>query len=194
MRRLIAKILRRMAKLNFELRSQFRRWIIQVKYPNCQIGQDVKIGRNVQFNVTDGGSVIVGNGASIKDNCVIVAKQGPLVIGENSFIGWGAIICANEGIFIGDDCLIAEFVTIRDQNHGSDLDRGPFRNQPMQTDVVEIGDNVWIGAKATVLAGATIANDSVVAAHGVVTSNVDRGVIVGGIPAIVIKTLPRQTA
>ena len=111
------------------------------------------------------------------------------MIGDNAFIGWGTVICSNEGVMIGDDCLIAEFVTIRDQNHGSSLADGPFREQPMTTSSIEIGDNVWIGAKSTVLAGATIATDSIVAAHGVVNSTFDSGVIVGGIPASVIKTL-----
>ena len=187
-RKIMGKFFRTLSTSNFNLRSKLRCQLIQLKYP-CTIGSDVKIGRNVQFSVTDGGSVIIGDGTLIKDNCVIVAKRGSLVIGKNSFIGWGTIICSNQEIEIGDDCLIAEFVTIRDQNHGTSLASGPFHKQPMTISPVEIGDNVWIGAKASVLAGSSIASNSIVAAHCVVNTNVASQTIVGGIPASVIKTL-----
>ena len=182
------QILRRLSALNCKVRSKIRCQLIQLKYP-CKIGRGVTIGRNVQFLVTDGASVSVGDGTSIKDNCVIIAKHGRLVIGLNAFIGWGTIICVNQEIKIGDDCLIAEFVTIRDQNHGNSLEAGPFREQPMKTAPIAIGDNVWIGAKASILAGSSVAGNSIVAAHCVVNTNVESRVIVGGIPASVIKTL-----
>lgn len=188
-RQAVAKCFRFLSKLNYEIRLGFRSYMIRLKYPACKIGRDVKIGRNVQLNVTDGGTVSIGDGTTIKDNCVIVAKHGLLIIGKNSFIGWGTIICSNQEIQIGDDCLIAEFVTIRDQNHGTGLDNGPFRSQPMETAPVTIGKNVWIGAKASVLAGSSIAANSIVAAHSVVNKAFDSGVVVGGIPASVVKTL-----
>ena len=50
----------------------------------------------------------------------------------------------------------------------------------MKTAPIEIGNNVWIGAKASVLAGASIATNSIVAAHCVVNRSVETGVIVGG--------------
>ena len=187
--KLVGKFFRTLSTFNFKLRSALRCKLIRLKYSSCTIGRDVKIGRNVQFSVTDGGSVCIGDGTAIKDNCVIVAKRGSLVIGKNSFIGWGSIICANQEISIGDDCLIAEFVTIRDQNHGTSLDDGPFRQQPMKISPINIGDNVWIGAKASVLAGCSIAANSIVAAHCVVNKDVESRVIVGGIPASIIKPL-----
>ncbi len=189
MREIVAKILRGVAKLNYEIKSRFRGLTVRLKYPACKIGCNVKIGRNVQFNISDGGSISIGDGTCIKDNCVLVAKHSPLVIGKNSFVGWGTIICSNQEVIIGEDCLIGEFVTIRDQNHGSSLNDDPFRQQPMKTDAIEIGDNVWIGAKATVLPGSILGNNLIVAANCVVNSTFESGVIVGGIPASVIKTL-----
>ncbi len=188
-RHAIAKIIRALSVLNYKARSHIRCLIIRLKYPSCKIGRNVMIGHNVKFSVTDGGSVNIGDGTSIKDNCVIIAKYGSLVIGNNSFIGWGTVICSNQAIHIGEDCLIGEFVTIRDQNHGTKLIDAPFREQPMKIAPIKIGRNVWIGAKSTVLAGSTIANDSIVAAQCVVNSNFKSGVIVGGIPASVIKNL-----
>ena len=60
----------------------------------------------------------------------------------------------------------------------------------MATAPIEIADDVWIGAKASVLAGSSIGTNSIVAAHCVVNTTVESQTIVGGIPASVIKTLP----
>lgn len=188
-RKLAGKFSRTLSAFNSDVRSKIRNQLIRLKYSSCTIGRDVTIGRNVQLSVTDGGWVSIGDGTTIKDNCVIVAKHGSLTIGTNSFIGWGTIICSNQEIKIGDDCLIAEFVTIRDQNHGTSLGDDPFRKQPMETKPIKVGNNVWIGAKASVLAGSSIAANSIVAAHCLVNTTVESQTIVGGIPASVIKTL-----
>ena len=52
---------------------------------------------------------------------------------------------------------------------------------------VEIGNDVWIGARATILEGVTIGDGAVVAAGAVVTKDVPPYAIVGGIPAKIIK-------
>jgi len=48
---------------------------------------------------------------------------------------------------------------------------------------ITIESNVWIGAKATVLAGRTIGQNSIVGANSVVTKNVEVGSTVAGVPA-----------
>ena len=54
---------------------------------------------------------------------------------------------------------------------------------------VTIGNNVWIGGNVTILPGVTIRNNSVIAAGAVVTKNVPDNVLVGGIPAKIIKEI-----
>ena len=51
-----------------------------------------------------------------------------------------------------------------------------------------IGNDVWIGDKATILPGVTIGDGAVVAANAVVTKDVPPYSIVGGNPARVIKS------
>ena len=48
---------------------------------------------------------------------------------------------------------------------------------------------MWIGANATILAGVSIGENAVVAAGAVVTKDVQDGVVVGGVPAKIIKAL-----
>jgi acetyltransferase-like isoleucine patch superfamily enzyme len=54
---------------------------------------------------------------------------------------------------------------------------------------IHIKKNVWIGANATILQGVTIGENSVVAAGSVVSNDVPDNVVVGGIPARIIKTI-----
>jgi galactoside O-acetyltransferase len=51
---------------------------------------------------------------------------------------------------------------------------------------IVVGDDVWIGANATVLRGITIGRGAVVGANSVVTRDVAPFSIVGGVPARVI--------
>ena len=48
---------------------------------------------------------------------------------------------------------------------------------------VEIGNDVWIGARATILDGVTIGNGAIIAAGAVVVDDVEPYTIVGGVPA-----------
>ena len=52
---------------------------------------------------------------------------------------------------------------------------------------IRIGNDVWIGARATLLEGITVVDGAVVAAGSVVTKDVPPYAIVGGVPAHVIK-------
>ena len=54
---------------------------------------------------------------------------------------------------------------------------------------VIIGDAVWVEANATILPGVTVGNYSVIAAGAVVNRDVGSGVLVGGVPARIIKRL-----
>lgn len=54
-----------------------------------------------------------------------------------------------------------------------------------------IGDDVWIGANAVVLAGVRVASGTVVAAGAVVASDTEAWSIVGGVPARAIGERPR---
>lgn len=52
---------------------------------------------------------------------------------------------------------------------------------------IEIGNDVWIGARATILEGVNIGDGVVVAAGAVVTKDIPPYAIVGGVPARIIR-------
>jgi acetyltransferase-like isoleucine patch superfamily enzyme len=50
-----------------------------------------------------------------------------------------------------------------------------------------VGDNVFVGANSMILAGVTVANDAIIGAGSIVTSDVPSNVIVAGNPARIIR-------
>lgn len=112
-----------------------------------------------------------------------VAKRSTLwILYPNLKIGKGVEIAWTQ------DVLIAENVTIRDQDHGMYLDR-PFRLQPTWGAPVRIGNNVWLGAQVVVLKSVSIEDNVVVGAGSIVTRNIESNSVFVGCPAKKIKTL-----
>lgn len=114
-----------------------------------------------------------------------------LTIGKNgSFGAFNHITCINK-IQIGDNCLTGKWVTISDNNHGTTdfdtLHEAPIKRKLFTKGPVIIGNNVWIGDKATILAGVTIGDGAVIAANTVVTKDVPAYGVCAGNPGIIIK-------
>lgn len=106
-------------------------------------------------------------------------------VGKNVFINSGCCFQDQGGIFIGDGVLIGHNVVLATLNH----DSNPQKRGDMYPAPIRIGNNVWIGAQATVLPGVTIDDGVIVAAGAVVTRDVPANVIVGGVPAKIIKKI-----
>lgn len=111
-----------------------------------------------------------------------------ITIGKDVFINSGCHFQDQGGIEIGDGSLIGHNVVLATINH--DLD--PKNNRKNHYAPIQIGKHVWIGSNATVLAGVTIGDWSVVAAGAVVTKDVPPYTVVGGVPAKVLKTIPHE--
>jgi acetyltransferase-like isoleucine patch superfamily enzyme len=129
-----------------------------------------------------------GDNVSIHPHVYIFNPQ-QLSIGDNVSIHPMCYIDASGGIYIGNDVSIAHAATIMSSTHQySNLDI-PIKDQPVDLLNTEIKDNVWVGAKVTILAGIQVGSGSVLAAGAVITKNVTPNVVVGGVPAIKIKDI-----
>jgi acetyltransferase-like isoleucine patch superfamily enzyme len=110
-----------------------------------------------------------------------------LVVGPYGYIGPGASICPK--VRIGKYVMFAPNVTIVGQDHVYRIAGTPaiFSGRPPHPQTT-IGDDVWIGTGAIVLAGCRIGNGAIVAAGAVVTAEVAPNSVVGGVPARPIAT------
>lgn len=102
-------------------------------------------------------------------------------IGEGTIIGDHATLDGRAPLIIGDHVDIASEVMIFNSEH--DIESAGF--DPIE-EPVEIGDYVFIGPRAIILAGIKIGKGAVVGAGAVVTHDVGDFEIVGGVPAKVI--------
>jgi acetyltransferase-like isoleucine patch superfamily enzyme len=76
------------------------------------------------------------------------------------------------------------------ENHRYELPGIPIRLQAVTHKGIAIGKNCWIGAKATILDGVKIGNNSIVAAGAVVTEGeYEDFSLLAGVPARKIKSL-----
>jgi acetyltransferase-like isoleucine patch superfamily enzyme len=115
--------------------------------------------------------------------------EGSISIGANTFIQPGCILNAFVGnIHIGANCMIAPHCAFTPYQHGYVDTHRPMREQPLTSrgDIV-IEDDVWLGVNVCVMDGVTIGQGAIVGAGAVVTNDIPRYAIAGGIPARVIR-------
>lgn len=94
---------------------------------------------------------------------------------------------ATGGLVIGNDVSIAHGVSILTTEHDYTQPGFMIRDAPVKPAAVTIGDDVWIGAGARILAGVTIGSHAVVGAGAVVTRDVAARQVVAGVPARPLK-------
>jgi acetyltransferase-like isoleucine patch superfamily enzyme len=131
------------------------------------LGDRCRLGRGAFFETRGPGEIRIGRHVRINTGCVIVSHSAG-------------------GISIGNDCLIGEYVSIRDADHGT-RPGTPMRVQDHTAAPIRIGDDVWIARGVVILKGVSVGDGAIVAANSVVTRDVPPMTVVGGVPARVIK-------
>lgn len=103
-------------------------------------------------------------------------------------------VSAIDRVEIGDDCLFGSCVYISDHNHGgykgevqSNPSEPPVQRKLVSLGHVIIGSNVWLGDNVTIVGPVRIGDGVVVGANSMVTRDVPDNVIVGGVPAKILK-------
>lgn len=109
-------------------------------------------------------------------------------IGKNVFINFDCTFLALGGITIEDNVLIGPKVSFITENHPLD----PKLRNGLIGKPIHIKKNAWIGANVTILPGVTIGENAVIAAGAVVSKDVPDDVVVGGIPAKIIKKIENE--
>lgn len=129
-----------------------------------------------------------GNRVSLEGGVYLkaVADEARLVLDDFVFVGMGVEIDVSTAVRIGEHSLLAPGCFITDHVHrtaaGALID-----SQGCEARQVNIGRDVWLGARCIVLPGVTIGDGAVVGAGAVVTADVPAGTVAAGVPARVLR-------
>lgn len=146
-------------------------------------------------------NIVIGNNVSFGSRCILgcwlrhagVSYTPSITIGDNCYIGEHTHITSINKIIIGNGLLTGRYVYIGDNSHGQlswdESSIPPIKRKLVSKGVVVIGNNVWIGDKAAILAGVHIGDNVIVGANSVVTKDIPNNTVVAGIPAKIIKHL-----
>lgn len=129
-----------------------------------------------------GKSVYIGPHVTIKN-------PENLSIGDNVSIHCYTYIDASGKITIGNNVSIAHNCSLISFEHTYNEPTLPIKYNPCKHSPIQIEDDAWLGCGVRILAGVTIYNRSICAAGCVVTKSFTNNVILGGIPAKIIKTI-----
>lgn len=131
-----------------------------------------------------GNNVTIGRGAQIRPGSYYGRALGVgLVVGDNSNIGPSCFIGAFGGIRIGRDVMMATNVVILSEEHYYADGDATMKSQGAGGRETVIEDDVWLGARSTIIGGSHIGTGAVVAAGAVVKGVVPPFSVVAGVPA-----------
>lgn len=191
--------------------AQTRFLLCLLRLPGIALGRGARV-QALSSVMADAGSggITIGARSVIYENARIEARgQGRITIGENCIIGDARIysrasITLGKGVITSWNVFMQDFAPhpiepelrarqILDMTGGSRTET----HQPLKAEEwnfpassITVGDNVWIGANVTILQGAHIGRDCILAAGSVVGAGdyPDRSII-AGVPAKVVKTV-----
>ena len=160
-------------KISFGYNFNIDRWcyIDALSIEGMTFGNNVSIGKYTMIECT-GSFKQIGKG---------------LIVGDNVGLGTrGNFGCAG-GVVIGSNTIIGSYVSFHSENHNYVDKNELIRHQGVSHKGIKIGENCWIGAKATILDGAQVGDGSIIAAGAVVRGIFEKNSVIGGVPAKLLK-------
>lgn len=137
---------------------RIRKWLVTNYLKSCGKKLRVKSGAEISLNAQ------VGNESELGTRCMIQAN-----------------------VTIGDHVIMGPDIKIYSRNHKTERLDIPIQKQGKHYLSTTIGNDVWIGANAIIVAGVNVGNHAIIAAGAIVTKDVPDFAVVGGCPAKVLK-------
>ena len=138
----------------------------------------------------------IGEGTLIGPNVCLSAGISPdqemltcpvVSIGRRCVIGRGSHLVGHWRIELGDEIQTGPYVYITDQNHSYEDPDTPVGWQAPVEKAVSIGSGSWLGANVVILPGTSLGRNTTVAAGAVVRGTFPDHVVLGGVPARVLR-------
>lgn len=158
------------------------------------IQDGVVIDALTREGVVIGQRVNIGPHARIQGSGVISNLGKGLIIGNDSGIGAFSFIGCGGGVRIGSNVIMGQYVSFHPETHVFESLARPIRTQGTTRAGINVGNDCWIGAKVTFLDGARVGSGVVVAAGSVVRGDIPDNVVIGGVPARILKCRTKETS
>lgn len=158
---------------------------------NCRINQKtyftgngkIYIGNNISFGYKLGGN-FRGSGIEIQPR----KYDAKIILHKNISMNNNITIISNKSIVIGENCLIGHDCEFLDfDGHG--ISPNMRRKSSGKCESIIIKNNVWFGNNCKILRGTKIGNNCIVAAGSIVKGKFGDNIVLGGIPAKVIREI-----
>lgn len=181
--------------------SAFKKTVL--KLLGAHVGKNVYFGPGSLVLSNDYSNLYIGDNVFVSPGALINANK--LTIGENSHIGYQCLL-VGESLKIGSRCNISNRTFIEcsyspiviedDVTFGASVmvstHDGSYRqvhDLEMKAAPISIRKKAFIGNNAIILPGVEIGEKSIVGAGAVVTKNVENMVVMGGVPARILKAI-----
>ncbi len=118
---------------------------------------------------------------------VTIVNMRRLRVGSNFGCNSGTYINAIGHISMGNDVLIGSNVTISSGKHEIEGRETSVFSRPVRPMPINFGNDIWVGAGASILPGLNVAEGTVVGANTVVTKDTQPYSVMAGVPARIIR-------
>lgn len=134
---------------------------------------------SVSGNIVFNGKAFIGHGSKID-------VSGDLILGKNFKISAESTLICKKNIIFGDNCLISWDDLIMDTDfHKIYNENKKILNSDKG---IQIGNNVWVGCRCTILKGTIIKDNTVIASNCTLSSKLSvQNTIIGGNPIRILK-------
>ncbi|MFD1630591.1 acyltransferase [Pseudopedobacter beijingensis] len=169
------------------VKTRPRLWVRLLAQPfYIKKGRKSFIYSSVRKDIVPFNPFYLGNKSIIESYSTINNAVGEIIIGDESRIGLGNTIIGP--VHIGKKVNLAQGITISGLNHNYENVSVPIADQGVNTNLITIEDDVWIGANSVILAGVKIGTHAIIGAGSIVTKDIPPFSIALGNPARIIKT------
>ena len=154
------------------------------------VGNNVSIGNDTTLIARGEGGITLSDGVRLQERVYLDTERvndGYITIGKGCYIGTGTTLFGHKGLEIGNDCLLAQNITLTPYSHIFDDPNAIIYSQGGHCEKVTIGNDVYIGMRAAVMYSGNIGDGSLIGAGSVVVKPIPPYSIAVGCPAKVIK-------